>query len=112
LLDITAHDILTQLVVKVLGVRNECEERTEVRSRSVAACIGYLKDGPYNNAVSSELVEMEEALNAEQVVDSVNGIQLCASVTELDEASRPRKKGFFIATVLLLLLDLPGRWTF
>jgi hypothetical protein len=45
---------------------------------------------------------MEEALNAEQVVESERGIQFCASVIEVDEASRPSKNGFFIALVLLL----------
>jgi hypothetical protein len=49
----------------------------------------------------SGLVEMEEALNAEQVVESERGMQFCASVTEVDEASRPSKNGFFIALVLL-----------
>lgn len=47
------------------------------------------------------MVEIEEALNAAQVVEPVRGIQFCANVIESEHASRTSKNGFFIAPVLL-----------
>ena len=73
--------------------------------------MGYWGNDPYYKLVSSGLVEMEEALKAEQVVDSVNGIQFWASATEVKEASKLRKIGFPQAA-RLLLFDLPGRPAF
>jgi hypothetical protein len=55
----------------------------------------------YYIAVRPAPVEMEAALKAGQVLEPVNGIHFCASVTQVDEASRPSKNGFFMAVVLL-----------
>lgn len=57
--------------------------------------------GPYYRLTSSELVEMEDALNAEHVVEPARGMQFCASVTEVDDASNPSKTDLFMAFVLL-----------
>lgn len=40
LLHIAVHDILTQLGIKFLGTRNECEERTAARNKSAAGAHG------------------------------------------------------------------------
>jgi hypothetical protein len=70
-----------------------------------------LRDKSYYRPVRSEFVEMEDALNAEHVVEPARDIQLCASVTEVDDASKPRRKGFFIAFVLLFeIFELRPFW--
>lgn len=101
LLNIAIHDILAQLGVKVLCVRNEGEKGTVVKLWSVTASVRRGEMNPYYRLTSTELVEMEDALNAEHVVESASGIQFCASVTEVDDASRPSKKGFLMAFALL-----------
>lgn len=44
---------------------------------------------------------MEDALNAEHVVEPARGMQFCASVTEVDDASNPSRTDLFMAFVLL-----------
>jgi hypothetical protein len=61
-----------------------------------------VRNESYYRPVRSEFVEMEDALNAEHVVESVRDIQLCASAVEVDHASKLSTKGFFIAFVLRL----------
>jgi hypothetical protein len=61
----------------------------------------------YYNPTSWELVEIEEALKAGHVVEPLNDMQFCASVTEVEDASRPSRNGVFIASVLLFdLIEL------
>ena len=47
-------------------------------------------------------MEMEDALNAEHVVESARDMHFCASVVEVDHANKPSTKGFFMAYVLRL----------
>jgi hypothetical protein len=56
------------------------------------------------------LVDIEEELKAEHALELVRGIQFCATVTELADASSPSKNGFLMAFVLLLCLVVRRRF--
>ncbi len=64
--------------------------------------ISTIRHGSYYRSASSELVEIEDALNAEHVVDPARGMQFCARANDVDDASNPHNSDLFMAVVLLL----------